>query len=229
MESAAVAAASCPAALRDRAVRRRRSNPVSRLRPLRTVPDAERGIPKPLRRVAEEGEMKIVIPGGSGQVGTILARAFHADGHDVVVLSRRPGGPAVAGGRMGRRDARRLAARDRWMRRRDQSGRPQRELPVHRREPRGRSCESRVHSTRVVGQAIARAARPPRVWLQASTATIYAHRYDAPNDEAPAFSAATNRMRPTRGDSASTWRGRGSGRSTRPSTAGRGRSRFGRR
>jgi 2-polyprenyl-6-methoxyphenol hydroxylase-like FAD-dependent oxidoreductase len=34
--------------------------------------------------------MKIVIPGGSGQVGTILARAFHAGGHDVVVLSRRP-------------------------------------------------------------------------------------------------------------------------------------------
>lgn len=34
--------------------------------------------------------MKIVIPGGSGQVGTILARALHGDGHDVVILSRRP-------------------------------------------------------------------------------------------------------------------------------------------
>ena len=44
--------------------------------------------------------------------------------------------------------------------------------------------DSRVLSTRVVAQAIATAARPPRVWLQASTATIYAHRYDAPNDEA---------------------------------------------
>jgi uncharacterized protein len=43
--------------------------------------------------------------------------------------------------------------------------------------------ESRVASTRVVGEAIARAARPPRAWLQASTATIYAHRYDAANDE----------------------------------------------
>ena len=32
--------------------------------------------------------MKIAIPGGTGQVGTILARAFHRDGHDVVVLSR---------------------------------------------------------------------------------------------------------------------------------------------
>ena len=43
---------------------------------------------------------------------------------------------------------------------------------------------SRVDSTRAVGLAIARAARPPRVWLQMSTATIYAHRFDAPNDEA---------------------------------------------
>ena len=34
--------------------------------------------------------MRIVIPGGSGQVGTLLGRAFHAAGDDVVVLSRRP-------------------------------------------------------------------------------------------------------------------------------------------
>ena len=44
--------------------------------------------------------------------------------------------------------------------------------------------ESRVDSTRVVGEAVARATRPPRVWLQAGTATVYAHRHDAPNDEA---------------------------------------------
>ena len=43
--------------------------------------------------------------------------------------------------------------------------------------------DSRVDSTRAVGRAIEGARRPPRVWLQASTATIYAHRFDAPNDE----------------------------------------------
>jgi len=48
---------------------------------------------------------------------------------------------------------------------------------------RRRITESRVDSTRIVGQAIAKAAQPPRVWLQASTATIYEHRFDAPNDE----------------------------------------------
>jgi len=44
--------------------------------------------------------------------------------------------------------------------------------------------DSRVLSTRVVGRAIERAGMPPRAWLQMSTATIYAHRFDAPNDEA---------------------------------------------
>ncbi|MFG1956223.1 NAD-dependent epimerase/dehydratase family protein [Nonomuraea sp. NPDC049028] len=34
--------------------------------------------------------MKIVISGGTGQVGTILSRALTAAGHDVVVLTRRP-------------------------------------------------------------------------------------------------------------------------------------------
>jgi uncharacterized protein (TIGR01777 family) len=41
-----------------------------------------------------------------------------------------------------------------------------------------------VNSAKVVGEVIAAAARPPRVWLQMSTATVYAHRFDAPNDEA---------------------------------------------
>jgi uncharacterized protein (TIGR01777 family) len=44
--------------------------------------------------------------------------------------------------------------------------------------------DSRVLSTRAVSEAIAKAKRPPALWLQASTATIYSHRYDAPNDEA---------------------------------------------
>lgn len=43
--------------------------------------------------------------------------------------------------------------------------------------------DSRVDSARVIGKAIAAAARPPRVWLQMSTATVYAHRFDTAHDE----------------------------------------------
>jgi len=44
--------------------------------------------------------------------------------------------------------------------------------------------DSRVDSTRVIGEAVAVAETPPPVWLQMSTATLYAHRFDAANDEA---------------------------------------------
>ena len=43
--------------------------------------------------------------------------------------------------------------------------------------------ESRVDSTKVIGQAIASSSNRPSLWLQSSTATIYSHRFDAPNDE----------------------------------------------
>src|SRR5262245_37874368 len=43
-----------------------------------------------VNEVQHIASMKIVIPGGSGQVGTVLARAFHGSGDEVVVLSRRP-------------------------------------------------------------------------------------------------------------------------------------------
>jgi uncharacterized protein len=43
--------------------------------------------------------------------------------------------------------------------------------------------ESRVDSVRAIRRAMEHAKRPPRVWLQAATATIYAHRFGVPNDE----------------------------------------------
>jgi hypothetical protein len=51
--------------------------------------------------------------------------------------------------------------------------------PTHRREIK----ESRVQSTEILGEAIARCHRPPRVWLNASTATIYRHSLDRDMDE----------------------------------------------
>ena len=126
--------------------------------------------------------MKIVIPGGSGQVGTILARAFHAAGHEVVVLSRRP---VANPWRMVTWDGASIGDWTNEVNGADVvinlAGRSVncRYTPANRRE----ILESRVLSTRAVGEAIAAATRPPCVWLQASTATIYAHRYDRANDE----------------------------------------------
>jgi uncharacterized protein (TIGR01777 family) len=128
--------------------------------------------------------MKVVIPGGSGQVGTMLARAFHERGDEVVVLSRSNAN--VSSWRVVPWDGETLGAwasefegADAVINLAGQSVNC-RYTQANRRI----IIDSRVKSTRIVGQAIAEADKPPRVWLQASTATLYAHRYDAANDEA---------------------------------------------
>jgi len=126
--------------------------------------------------------MKIVIPGGSGQVGTILARSFHADGHDVVVLSRAsrkfPWRTVAWDGESLGQWAQELEGVDAVI---NLAGRSV-NCRYHAKNRRA-IMESRVRSTTVLGRAISEAKRPPHVWLQASTATIYAHRFDAANDD----------------------------------------------
>lgn len=115
-------------------------------------------------------------------MGTVLARHFHASGDEVVVLSRQP---HTAPWRVVAWDGRTLAE---WTEEVDGSdvvinlaGRSVncRYTPANRKS----ILLSRVESTKAIGQAIETATRPPRIWLQASTATIYADRYDVPNDE----------------------------------------------
>lgn len=129
--------------------------------------------------------MKIVIPGGSGQIGAILSRAFSAGEHEVVVLSRQGASDETRWRVLGWDGetigpwAAELEGADAVI---NLAGRTVncRYHGKNRRE----IMQSRMLSTRAVGDAIASCTTPPRVWLQASTATIYAHRYDAANDEA---------------------------------------------
>jgi len=127
--------------------------------------------------------VKIVIAGGSGHVGAVLLRRF-TDNHEVTLLSRssRP----VTGVRSVQWDGKTTGE---WSTVIDGSD------VVINLAGRSVNCrygaknlremmDSRVDSTRVIGEAISTAAKPPKVWLQMSTATIYAHRFDAPNDEA---------------------------------------------
>ncbi len=123
--------------------------------------------------------MKVVVAGGSGQLGQLLRTHFERNGSQVTTLSRTPSHAAVPW------DGRSLGD---WTRMIDGAD------AVVNLSGRSVNCrytaanlkqmlDSRVESTRVMGEAISQSSSPPAVWLQMSTATIYAHRFDAPNDE----------------------------------------------
>lgn len=125
--------------------------------------------------------MRVVLPGGTGQVGTILRRALAEAGHEVIVLTRHPARAGEVGW-----DGRTLGP---WAEAIDGAdvvvNLAGRSVSCRYTETNLRAMmDSRVDSARIVGGAIAAAVRPPRVWLQMSTATVYSHRFDASNDEA---------------------------------------------
>lgn len=115
----------------------------------------------------------------------MLRRALSARGHEVVVLSRHPVElePGVRhvvwDGRHAGSWAAEIDGADAVV---NLAGRTV--SCRYTAENLRQMMDSRVESTRVVGEAIAHAVSPPKVWLQMSTATIYADRRDAPNDEA---------------------------------------------
>jgi len=144
-------------------------------------------------------KLRIVIPGGSGQVGNVLARHFHGQGHSIIVLSRHPEpSPWQVLPWNGRELGTWATAIDGADIVINLAGRSVncRYTPANRRE----IMDSRILSTRVVGQAIKNAVNPPSLWMNASTATIYRHALDRAMDE------ATGALGGHEPDAPSTWR-----------------------
>lgn len=129
-------------------------------------------------------KQRIILAGGSGFLGTSLARTFIAHGDEVIVLARHP---------KNRTDGAKEVAWDAkspgdWMKLVDGA-----DVVInltgksvdcrYTAENRRLIIASRVDSTRIVGEAIAKAKQPPRAWLNCSSATLYKHSFDKPMDE----------------------------------------------
>ena len=145
-----------------------------------------------LQNVERKMRNRIVLAGGSGFIGRLLTNNLVSGNNDIVVLTRSPGPPGQSI-RQVRWDGRTLGE---WARELDGAralvnlaGRSVncRYNARNRRE----ILESRVDSTRVLGEAIARCNKPPPIWLNANTATIYKHTFDQPMDEATGVIGAT--------------------------------------
>ncbi len=125
---------------------------------------------------------RIVLIGGSGHVGKLLARHFHQQHHDVCVVARTTfSAPwrVVAWSGVQLSD---------WVQALDEAdvviNLAGRSVDCrYSKRNRAEILESRIQSTTLVGEAIQTLSTPPAVWLNASTATIYRHAMDRPMDE----------------------------------------------
>jgi len=127
--------------------------------------------------------LRVVIPGGAGHLGRIVAGHLHARGNAVTVLSRSG---AVAPWQIVSWNG---ADSDDWERELEDA-----DVVInlagrsvncwYNRNNRREILESRIRTTELLGEAISKLHRPPRLWVNASTATIYRHSLDREMDEA---------------------------------------------
>jgi len=137
--------------------------------------------------------LRIVLPGGSGQVGQALARYFHAAGHQVTVLTRSPytapwqtvhwdalaAGSPTNGSQTNGSWPETLEGADVVINLAGRSVNCRYNL-----RNRTEIYNSRILTTRLLGQVFSRLRHPPRLWMNASTATIYRHSINEPMGEA---------------------------------------------
>lgn len=127
----------------------------------------------------------LVLPGGFGYIGRLLTDYFTRAGYSVIILSRQPR-TADSSARIVRWDGETLG---------DWANEFENAAAVINLAGRTVNCryntvnrqqiyDSRLHSTHVIGEAIARCASPPKIWINSSSATIYRHALDRPMDEA---------------------------------------------
>jgi uncharacterized protein (TIGR01777 family) len=126
--------------------------------------------------------LRIVIPGGSGQVGLVLARYFQQRGHHVTVLTR---GPYTAPWQTVHWDGERIGPWTEHLEGADVCINLAGRSVNCRYTAANRQAiyDSRIQTTRLLNTVIANLAEPPALWLNASTATIYRHALDRAMDE----------------------------------------------
>jgi len=135
-------------------------------------------IPRPFR------PLRIVLAGGSGQVGQVLARYFTELGHQAIVLTR---GPYTAPWLSVHWDGETAGPWTEYLEGADVCINLAGRSVNCRYDAANRQAiyDSRIRATRLLGNVIAGLAAPPRLWMNASAATIYTRTLDANGVDLP--------------------------------------------
>ncbi|RMB57088.1 TIGR01777 family protein [Dokdonia sinensis] len=143
---------------------------------------------------------KLVIAGGTGFLGSVIIKHFSTRFEEIVLLSRKRTSelhdqrestavkrkPNNGNVRTAIWDARTFSG---WEKELDGAdvliNMTGRSVDCrYNQKNRDLILNSRVDSTKILGEAVAQCARPPKVWLNSSTATIYRHSLDKEMSEA---------------------------------------------
>lgn len=120
-------------------------------------------------------KQKIVIAGGTGFVGRYLTEKFSGSGYEVIIISRQANHvnwdntSAIAKALENAEMLINLAGKSVDCR--------------YNKKNRQEIFDSRVNTTRALGNGILQCKNPPALWINSSTATIYRHAQDRPMTE----------------------------------------------
>jgi uncharacterized protein len=118
---------------------------------------------------------KIVLAGGTGFLGSFLASKFRANGNHIIIISRHDSdvtwydGEAIVNTLDGADAIINLAGKSVDCR--------------YNEKNKNEVLESRIETTKAIGEAIQKCSHPPKLWINSSTATIYRHAEDRPMTE----------------------------------------------
>jgi uncharacterized protein len=118
---------------------------------------------------------KIIIAGGRGFLGTFLASKFRSRGDKVIIISRTKGDilwedrEGIIKALTGADAVINLAGKSVDCR--------------YNEKNKAEILHSRLETTRIIGESILKCGRPPKLWINSSTATIYRHAEDRPMTE----------------------------------------------
>lgn len=131
---------------------------------------------------------KVILAGGTGFIGTALARRLREQGHGVVILTRHPPRRRDDGACEVQWDGRGAGP---WAAELEGAGgvinlAGSTINTVHNAENRRRILESRVDPVRALGAAARACRQPPAVWVQTSAVGFYGHGERRCTEDAPA-------------------------------------------
>lgn len=118
---------------------------------------------------------KIVLAGGTGFIGRYLKKRFSESGYEVLIISRQKEGlswqhsEAIITAVNGADVLINLAGKSVDCR--------------YNEKNKAAILNSRISTTRLLGEAVLQCSRPPKLWINSSTATIYRHAQDRPMTE----------------------------------------------